>query len=437
MASIANDPGGRRRILFLNKKGDRKTIWLGKVSKRTAGEIKTKVESINTAAIAGHSIDGETAEWLGKIGDQLHAKLAAGGLVMPRQPLAAVKQASLGDFLQSYIAGRTDVKPNTNKNLEATRGHLVDYFGIDKALEAITVADAKRWEIWLKEKFAKATIGRTIRRAKQFFQAAIDAEIISKNPFAKIKSPSQVNDARKFFVTLETAYKVLDACPDAEWRLLFALSRFGGLRCPSEHLGLTWPDVDWERDRIKVTSPKTEHHDGKEYRWVPIFPELRPYLEEAFELAPEGADFVINRYRDRNANLRTQLERIIGRAGLVAWPKLFQNLRSTRETELAANFPIHVVCAWIGNTEAIAAKHYLQVTDADFMRAAKTDSAPNSAPCAKTAQNAAQHQARTERAQNNKSQGILRFSADSPDFSAVDWCPDQESNPEPLVRSEA
>ena len=41
------------------------------------------------------------------------------------------------------------------------------------------------------------------------------------------------------------------------------------------------------------------------------------------------------RYRDANANLRTRLARIIERAGLEVWPKLFQNLRLTRETELA------------------------------------------------------------------------------------------------------
>jgi hypothetical protein len=62
--------------------------------------------------------------------------------------------------------------------------------------------------------------------------------------------------------------------------------------------------------------------------------------------------------------------RIIRGAGLVPWPKLFQNLRASRETELAAEFPLHVVCAWIGNSAAIAQKHYLQVTDADFERAA-------------------------------------------------------------------
>ena len=44
------------------------------------------------------------------------------------------------------------------------------------------------------------------------------------------------------------------------------------------------------------------------------FPELRPYLLEAFEQAEEGTEFVMRRYRDANANLRTQLQRIIGKA---------------------------------------------------------------------------------------------------------------------------
>src|SRR5262249_10224010 len=32
--------------------------------------------------------------------------------------------------------------------------------------------------------------------------------------------------------------------------------------------------------------------------------------------------------------------------------------RTIRETELAATYPLHVVCAWIGNTATIAQKHY-------------------------------------------------------------------------------
>jgi integrase len=182
--------------------------------------------------------------------------------------------------------------------------------------------------------------------------------------------PRLANKDREFFVSRDVAGKVIEACPDAEWRLLFALSRYGGLRCPSEHLSLRWGDVDWERDRIRVVSPKTEHHEGKGFRWLPIFPELRPHMEAVWEQAAPGTEYVINRYRDRNANLRTQLERIVRKAGLEPWPKPFQNLRSTRETELAEQFPIHVVCEWIGNSATIAAKHYLQVTDEHFKEAA-------------------------------------------------------------------
>ena len=146
-----------------------------------------------------------------------------------------------------------------------------------------------------------------------------------------------------------------------------------------------------ERDRFRVDSPKTGN------RWVPIFPELKPYLEEAFELATEGA-IDVTRYRDANCNLRTQVLCIIRRAGVDPWPKLFHNLRASRETELAKIHPIHVVCSWIGHAAAIAQKHYLQVTDADFERAAH--SAPHSAPNAKIWQDTAArstHRARTER----------------------------------------
>jgi hypothetical protein len=86
---------------------------------------------------------------------------------------------------------------------------------------------------------------------------------------------------------------------------------------------------------------------------------LRPHLREVSEQAEKDTEYVITRYRHTNQNLRTYLFSIICWAGLKPWPKLFQNLRSTRETELAEEFPLHVVCAWIGNSQPIAAKHYL------------------------------------------------------------------------------
>lgn len=47
-----------------------------------------------------------------------------------------------------------------------------------------------------------------------------------------------------------------------------------------------------------------------------------------------------------------------------------RNLRSIRQAELEDNRPTHVICAWMGNSRAVAQKHYLQVTDDHFDRAA-------------------------------------------------------------------
>jgi hypothetical protein len=46
-------------------------------------------------------------------------------------------------------------------------------------------------------------------------------------------------------------------------------------------------------------------------------------------------------------------------------------MRSSRETELAQKYPLHLVTAWIGNSALIAVKHYLQVTEEDFAKAVK------------------------------------------------------------------
>ena len=67
-------------------------------------------------------------------------------------------------------------------------------------------------------------------------------------------------------------------------------------------LSLRWQDIDWEAGRIVVQSPKTEHHPGKASRTIPLFPELRPILAEAFDLAPEGAEYVVDGNIEQAAN---------------------------------------------------------------------------------------------------------------------------------------
>ena len=386
MASISSNAKGFRRLIFNSSRGERRTVYLGKIPKKQADTILSHVEHVLAAQASHTSPPLETSSWLGELGENLHLKLVSAGLASARQRDGLTPPLDLKSFLDAFIANRGNLKPATRTVYGHTRRCLIDYFGADKAIIEVTLADAGKWRRWLEtNKFPARKGGKpnctlsvnTVRRrcgiARQFFTEAVDDRLIPENPFRKLKGITvKGNDARDHFLSRADAAKVLGACPDSQWKLLFALSRFGGLRCPSEHLALKWSDVDWERRRLTIHSPKTEHHAGKGQRVIPIFPELRPYLEAVWDEAPEGSLHIITRYRDPNCNLRTQLERIIKRAGLEPWPKLFQNLRSTRQTELAETFPIHVVCQWIGNSQAVAKEHYLQVTDAHFSAAQET-----------------------------------------------------------------
>lgn len=62
----------------------------------------------------------------------------------------------------------------------------------------------------------------------------------------------------------------------------------------------------------------------------------------------------------------TGWKQVIKQAGLKIYPKLWQNLRSTCQTELADVLPPHFVCSLMGNSERVAEKHYLQVTDQHY-----------------------------------------------------------------------
>lgn len=366
MASISS-ARGNRRILFVDPiSGKRKTIYLGKTPIKAATTIKVHVENL-VASLASNSLpDPITGEWLNGAGEDIHRKLAAVGLVSARG------SGTLGAFVDEYITGRTDIKDRTRTNLETTKLYLVRFFGEAKPLREVTEADAKSFVVWMKtEEYANATIGREIKRARQLWTAAMERKLVASNPFMAIKKlPKMVNTTRAFFITREMASAVLDACPDAQWRLIFALSRFGGLRCPSEHAKLRWEDVDWANNRIRIRSPKKadDEHGGE--RVIPIFPEIRGPLTEVWEAAEEGEPMVLTKHIDAGHNLGVRLHRIIRLAGLTPWPKLFQNLRASRETELTAEYPLHVVCRWIGNSAAVATAHYLQVTDAHFATAA-------------------------------------------------------------------
>jgi integrase len=370
MSGICRGPNGLKTIQFSEKEMEgRPKIHLGKASLEVAKGVQIKLQALLAAKKTGLPIDNETAAWIGRIGADLHDRLVQLGLAQSRGGRSA--SATLSGILNDYIAKRSRLKPNTLRNYRTTQRLLEDHFGGKRLVESIHAGHARDYREWLVGKYATATVAREIKRARQFFEYAKDCRLITDNPFAKVRAGAQTNQSRKFFVTKEVVDRLMEALPDNDHRLALALVRYGGFRPPSEFKGLTWDCVDWAKQKILIRVPKKEHLDGHETRFIPIFAGIRPYIERAFEDAPDGAVHVVSKRFHEDGVFYAALRRCARRIGIKFWPKLLVNLRASRETELEKAHPSYKVKAWMGNTQKVAEDHYLMLTDADYVDAAE------------------------------------------------------------------
>lgn len=162
-------------------------------------------------------------------------------------------------------------------------------------------------------------------------------------------------------------------------------------RVPSEIIELKWSDESWDRMRLTVKSSKTEGIEGHAVREVPIDPRLLRILQDLFDSAEPGNDQVIQGV-SYSTNLRTTMTKILARAGVTVWPRLFHALRASCACDWVDRFPEHVTAGWLGHSPRVAAEHYLQTRD-EHIRLASQEVVPNGGAQsgAHGAQNPAQH----------------------------------------------
>ena len=170
--------------------------------------------------------------------------------------------------------------------------------------------------------------------------------------------------------------KLLEGCINAKQRLIIALARIGGVRCPIDLCGLRWSEIHWQEKWFLVHSAKTEHHAGRGMRKVPLFPELERRFQELYDTLPEGCSDLIFPAESEippaispKKSLASWIQKVAQRAGVELWQKPFQNCRSSRDTELRKMFPEYLVNRWIGHTQKVAEAHYTQTLSSDFIDA--------------------------------------------------------------------
>ncbi len=385
MACLVKRPNGSYEIRFQDHQRNPRSVYIsekntkGKIveskSRRMAETVASHLEHIASRRRHNQTPSPEVDAWLAAIDGKLHARLAGFGLVDPRAAdVPATDKKLLGPWVAEFIAKRKSLKESTRKSLDMAGRNLTHYFGDDRELSSITPGDASDYREWLlsegnlrtkkdDKSLADNTVRRRIGRARQIFTAAIRHQLIENNPFDGLPATVNANEERQVFVSHDWIERCIKAAPCESWRIIIALARYGGMR-RHETLLQRWEDVDIPKRRMVIRSEKTG------IRVCPIFSELLPHIMRAKEMAESGADTLQTRYTDAT-NIGTTFSKIITRAGLVPWEKLFQNLRASRETELMALYPVKDVSSWLGNSAPIAMKHYAMPLQDSFERAIK------------------------------------------------------------------
>jgi hypothetical protein len=219
MASVCNEPNGRRRI-ELGPVADRKRIRLGKATAKHAEAFKVKVEQLVSAKILGHSADDETTRWVAELDDVMHGKVAAVGLVKRREATA------LGAWLDKYMEGRRiDPKCGSWRKLDLTRQKLLAFFDPKSPLRSVTPDGASDWRLKLMAGgLSEASVKHHVGNAKGLFNDARRRGLIPSNPFDHLSGGATAarNDR---YVTPDEADRIIEACPDLRWKVLFGLGR--------------------------------------------------------------------------------------------------------------------------------------------------------------------------------------------------------------------
>ena len=358
--------------------GKRKTLRLGRVSRKQAQIIQRHVEKLLACQYDGSAPRFETSRWVESVSDQLRQRLVRVGLIEPKA--ADVAMPTLSELISKFKDRPRwrNLKPSSHHIYNNAFRHITNRFGANTPIDQISEGQAEDLPGYLMEAkpagagLAKASAYRLCDSAVMLFKFAVKSRLIDRNPFDEVKRGA-IATKRRAYIAADAYQAVLRQLHGTEERLCFGLARYGGLRIPSEPKLLRWCDVDWEGQRFLVHSQKTAHHDGHESRWVPIFPELAELFDERYANAAEGDELVLPAIAAGQPSMfRQKLSFAVKRAGLKVWPRLCHSLRSTRQTELEQLWPTYVVCKWLGNSARMAERHYLQVTDEHFSRAARS-----------------------------------------------------------------
>lgn len=150
-------------------------------------------------------------------------------------------------WLEEYK--RPNVRDNTYHSTyrRPCENYIIPYFK-DAILQDITQLDILRFVNSLSN-MSQSLINKTVLCLRGIFEAAIDNDMVEKNPCRRITVKSKMEKKPKRTYDRDTADRI--AAADCPYALFVHILIDMGLRC-SEMCGLMWEDIDLEKGTMRI-----------------------------------------------------------------------------------------------------------------------------------------------------------------------------------------
>jgi len=296
------------------------------------------------------------------------------------------RSITLKEFTDLYRKIRTDLAEGTAQEHERTLKRLQEVLGRDRLLEKITPIEARKFLAQFRQRKRKenpispATVNKVLRKCRRIFREAVDCRLIRMNPFQGLRQ-EKVASLDWHHISPGEYRNLLQACRSLRWQGIITLAYCCGLRI-SEILNLTWPDIDFEKNLLRVVgkcgckgtvdwSPK-----DKDLRVVPLPESVINILTGLQAQAVEGQVYIFvngkgSREGERMARRNTwrDFEVIRRRAGVPECS--LHDLRKSYYTNLSGQVPLHVVQELAGHSDIRTTRKYYVKVQPEFLDAVR------------------------------------------------------------------
>jgi integrase len=232
---------------------------------------------------------------------------------------------------------------------------LLDYYKIARAEEAVAAG---------KKPPSLQTIHDEITIIKTFMNFCLRRKLIATDPLAGLDNPEPPSTEQPWW-TWDQVMTILNSCSELI-RPPLTLLAYTGMRF-GEMQHLTWEDIDYQNNVIRIRPKEGWQPKSKDQRAVPMSAELRAMLQTLTKISHWVFTMPLTKHRLETGKQWTEkrlLERlkvVLKKLGLKGHLHTFRHSfisYSISERESEAQ-----IRAWVGHVDAEILKHYTHIHD--------------------------------------------------------------------------